>query len=485
MFRKTLKRNLAYLVVMAMLITLVVPMGVNAAAGDVDHAIGLIEGNSAWTPISVAYTTSDTATKNAIVAVVRSQATTFLASVSGDGGFDTHSDLGIGTITPDWDGVTFTSAGLAQRNFDFVIEVTDSAVALENDDTDPIVFSVTVTAEAADPGTNPDGTIDGTSTVENVIFQVRLPVNLNFAIDPFEISSGRALGGQIRGGDYFFVNRTTAVDVEIGLTITATLNDNNDPLIGVSLVDNVSELERDDISEKSKKAFFAAVTAQTITTAPSLVADDLFTGMAFGYGTEHADGIIMPFYSFLGGADEGISEFQFALGGATATNLASSNQGIASFTFYGQLNTYANWAANDITVSAAYTLTGLRSTTYAGYRLGGSGFEEDSLNMRTYEAKVAPPTPDDTFTGATLTISDLDAAASQIVLAFNVGNLPTNITSITSDMDGLLTAGTDYTFADGLLIITDKLPDPGDTVTYTIVAVGPTTGFTLTVTRLT
>ena len=238
-----------------------------------------------------------------------------------------------------------------------------------------------ITVAAAPPaGTPGSGTIGGDSTVESVVLNVVLPLNLDFVLNPLELGDNTA-GSQIKTTDYVIVNKTGA-PVEASFTITATGE------TGVTLLPNASTLEKDDTSVTDKEIFFAALGASTVT--PGTLTFAATTGASFTYNAANA-----PFVPFVPASDgaTAVGNVRFALGAATESDpgtsgldtLAAANRGLASFQFYGELNTYAEWLASDVKVSGAYTLTPLRATTFTNYGAAtggaGSAFMADSVNQ--------------------------------------------------------------------------------------------------------
>lgn len=232
-----------------------------------------------------------------------------------------------------------------------------------------------------DSGTDPNGSISGESTVDNVVLNVILPTNLNFALDPLELGKNTK-GSQIKAADYVVVNKTGA-PVNVAFSLTAT------PKSGVTLVDDASTLEKDDTSVVDKNIYFAALGANDVT-AGTLDFSTIPGTAKFDYDAE-TDTLVGLKVINEEGTDKGKAKgsITFALGAATASaddldTLAEQDKGIASFQFYGEMNPYAKWEAGDVTVSGAYTLIALRKTTYENYA-ADSAYTEDGLNQ------LAPP----------------------------------------------------------------------------------------------
>lgn len=267
------------------------------------------------------------------------------------------------------------------------------------------------------------GTIDGDSTVDNVTVNVILPTNLNFALDPLGLDTTG--DNQIATQDFFFVNQTFA-PVKVSLDITAETSG------GAILVSTTGGLSLDDTSVTDKELYFGALGATGLTgTAISSVytVDPDTTYVDVFGGTDAPQGAyasVSPsaatLIAFTPNTDgtTGAAVISFALDKAIESettegaidSIATDNKGVAAFQFYSQLNTYADWEANDITVSGTYTLTPLRDTTYSGY-----DYIDGSLN----QLETAPPAPT-TFSvtvendgNGTATASAVTAAAGDTV----------------------------------------------------------------------
>ncbi len=226
-----------------------------------------------------------------------------------------------------------------------------------------------------------EGDLSGTSEVEDVVMNVLVPANLNFALDPLGLDATGA--NQISTQDFFFLNQSFA-PVKVDVAITASTSG------GAVLVSTDSAIKKDDVTVTDKKIYFGAlggtgVTGGAIATGTTYSA--IFgstTGPAIEYSTvSSAAGTLSAFAPSASGTT-GAALISFALDEAiesTVTagaiqSLAADNNGVAGFQFYAAMNTYADWAANDVTVSGTYTLTALRDSTYDAFT-----FVSGSLNQ--------------------------------------------------------------------------------------------------------
>ena len=236
--------------------------------------------------------------------------------------------------------------------------------------------------------------ITGDSTVSDVTVNVILPTTINFALDPLGLKTKG--DNQIQSQDYFFVNQTIA-PVKVSLALTAKTSGT------AVLISDPSVLKKDNTGEDSKKIFFGAIGATgltgtaitTTTTGISYSAVFTTTGPAAEYGTPTSGSATLVKFTPNSDGTTGAAVIAFALGKAKANaitptaidSLADDNKGVAAFQFYSELNTYADWKANDISVSGTYTLTPLRDTTYTGFETVSGG-----LNQLEPE-DVTPPAP--------------------------------------------------------------------------------------------
>jgi len=273
------------------------------------------------------------------------------------------------------------------------------------------------------------GTISGSSTVDTVVVNVILPTSLNFALDPLGLDTTG--DNQIATQDFFFVNQTFA-PVKISIDIDAETSG------GAVLVSTTGGLSLDDTSVTDKDLYFgalgatgltgASITATTVGVSYSAIFGSP-TGPAASYSTVSAVAETLTTIDPSNDGTTGSAVISFALDKAVESSttpgsidsLAASDKGVAAFQFYSQLNTYAEWEADDITVTGSYTLIPLRDTTYTGY-----DYIAGSLNQLVpEEEEVVTPSydsagfiiGDDTFTThAAITVSK--ASADDVSIAF-------------------------------------------------------------------
>jgi hypothetical protein len=192
------------------------------------------------------------------------------------------------------------------------------------------------------------GTIIGESTVDDVTVNVSLPMNLDFAIDPLDLDDK---AGQVTQANYYAVNKT-GVPVIVDVDVTAY------PKSGVVLVSDPGTLDTDYPAPGvtvDKNAYFGILGAASIA-AGNLDYDTIPGTAEFTYIKDTA-GTLSVF-------DSNKASIRFALAAATGGStkmdtqnaLAATNKGVASYTFYAELNTYADWAAGDLDVAGVYTL---------------------------------------------------------------------------------------------------------------------------------
>lgn len=284
------------------------------------------------------------------------------------------------------------------------------------------------TAVFADTPTS--GTITGDSTVDNVIVEVILPTSLDFALDPLGLDTTG--DNQIATQDFFFVNQTFA-PVKVSVDITAETSG------GAVLVATTGGLSLDDTSVTDKELYFGALgatglTGASITTTTAGVSYSAIfgstTGPAASYATVSAVADTLVTLTPSSDGTTGAAVLSFALDKAVESSttpgsiesLAAADAGVAAFQFYSQLNTYAEWEDNDISVSGTYTLIPLRDTTYSGY-----DYIDGSLNQLVPEV-VTPPTPPTPYGGITGFIVGTDTTGTTIAAITSSKASATNIT---------------------------------------------------------
>jgi hypothetical protein len=230
------------------------------------------------------------------------------------------------------------------------------------------------------------GTFEGGSTVKTPIYNVVVPGNVNFALNPLQL--GTVTGAsQITTANYKVINKSD-VDVLVTFDITATLKSD------VKFVEK-SALDQTSTSGAPKDVYFAALSANGVTTNSlgygNAATDDT---AVFTYDANPAKGTLVPFGVTLEQPGNEKAKMAFLLGKSTASagtldTLALQNQGVASFQFYAELNTYAAFQPNDITVSGGWTLQGIKGADYKTQIAEPTDYVADSLN----QVPLTPPTP--------------------------------------------------------------------------------------------
>jgi hypothetical protein len=285
------------------------------------------------------------------------------------------------------------------------------------------------------------GSIGGSNTVKSPAYNVVVPTNINFALNPLQIGSVSG-ASQITTADYKVINKSDA-NVLVDFAITANL------LGGADFV-NKSELTPNELVGADKDAYFAVLGAKDVTlNSLSFANAATDSTAAFAYDTA-VSGTLIPFDTTANTA-----KVSFLLGGAdlSTSALASGNSGkagVASFQFYAELNTYASWAPGDITVTGAYTFQGVKSTDYTAAA---------SANVVGLNLMSATPIADVTIAaGATegLTIARTTAMSNGGITIL-LSDKPAFVTSVTAPVFSYTYPSSDYTYdsATGVLKVTD------------------------------
>jgi hypothetical protein len=135
---------------------------------------------------------------------------------------------------------------------------------------------------------------------------VVIPLNLNFTIDPFEIST--VGGNQIAPAEYRFINQSN-VPVLVSLDIRAVLGD------GMRFVDSPWQIDKTDTDPTAKYMFFAIINAGNLI---PLCPEDNSASVAFELGTQDGN--------------------------------------VGAFSFYANMNPYVKWNVNDLDFVAVYDI---------------------------------------------------------------------------------------------------------------------------------
>lgn len=206
------------------------------------------------------------------------------------------------------------------------------------------------------------GELEGLSDLESIILNVKVPTNLNFTLNPFqsgvdtEDSATERYDNQLSATDFELDNDTAGVAVFVGFDLEVTGE------TGVAFVANRAALNRDDVEERDKDIFFAALAASDITATPKFVADNVADEVA-----TMSDAMV-PFAPATNG-ESADAEFAFVLEEEGVGDKADE----AIFRFYAEMNTYAGWAAGDVTVDGTYILTALRPATAEAFEFADDG----------------------------------------------------------------------------------------------------------------
>lgn len=441
---KTKKMSKAFAALLAVLIiACMMPLTVLAATGDVTAVV--IKGDTV--PVTPVATVAEARTKTVEVALTPAQladTTTAFATTEEGGASEAivmliagGNDVAIAAATDIVDGSKPDAKALTPGDVIWVKDKNGNMVR------------ILINQKAG-------GTIPGESVVKNAIINVVLPTNIDFAVNPLQL--GTVTGdSQVTSTDYRVTNKSDA-PVRVSFDITATLGS------GVTLVSSKSELTPDQLTGADKDVYFAALGAKSFkdTTVPTWADPTLGT-----YVYDSAEAGTLSVFD----PDTSKAEISFLLGAATGTPLdalAADEAGVASFQFYAELNTYAGWLANDISVSGAYTLTGIKTTDYD---------KVDNLvgvNQMSNSSTVADPENDVKVAAGetgTLTTSRATWNPTKVFLS----DKPASITSVALGA-ATFTATTDYTYdaSTGILTITRVPGGTASTMTATIVAGGGT-----------
>lgn len=250
---------------------------------------------------------------------------------------------------------TITIAGIPTAALEAPMTIVIPSTALTNGTTAvPVTananvkFAITDGTGSGGSDASAGGQLGGDGTVNKVTYKVTVPSNIDFAIDPFETEETPAATGQLSGTSYVFINKTEA-PIKLTLDFTADLTGGDDD---AELVADPSTLSPDDDTVTDKKLYMAVIGAKTIS-------DNTGATVAFDTDLTQAKTVV-PF-----DAATGKAEMDFALKASPdGTAAVTGDDGVAAFTYYGVLNSYAAWKDNDVVVTADYDFKALRPATY-------------------------------------------------------------------------------------------------------------------------
>jgi len=228
-----------------------------------------------------------------------------------------------------------------------------------------LILSLSTTVFATG-GTQSTGTIPGVGTPVEIIFEVDLPTDLNFGINPFGIGDDLNITtSRIRGANYGMVNHTTESAVMVVFSLSTAVADD------VSFYATQGEiLTAGSGYVAGKNLYFEAVGAASFTATSGEIAtagDIRALADEIVYNRTTAATVVN-----LNESNSTPGQIAFLLDKYVAT---TGDLNVASFTFYGELDTIAPsapnvWKANDIRVSGAYTLIPVGAADYAGNTYG-------------------------------------------------------------------------------------------------------------------
>lgn len=208
-----------------------------------------------------------------------------------------------------------------------------------------LVAAMTVPAFAA----TQEGSINTPNTVTNPIFSIGVPKTMTLALDPLKLGS---TGAQVVAGNFSIVNNSNviaAIDVSVHTAVAA----------GVELVASPADPENDPSNVPNEAGVTDKIANLTIKYAVAANSGEEFV--------ETTDTPMTVLYTDAKTQDldtAGSKDFSVVLG-AGKTNeggkTASSSEvnGWTAFTFDGEINPNASWAAKDITITTVYKATSL------------------------------------------------------------------------------------------------------------------------------
>jgi len=199
-----------------------------------------------------------------------------------------------------------------------------------------IVLALSLAAPALASNT---GEIIGDTTVENVVLEITVPTNLPLALDPLATKGTT----QVVQTPINLINRTEEAKVLTAFYLDAELAD------GVTFVAAATlDATRFNIDKDAKNIHLGVMAAKAISSA----------GVP-----DFTDGVTVP---FAGTTDISV-QYGFIIDAqtpeVTGTNPEPAVPGRDAFTFFGLMEAYADWQADDVTVTGVYLLRAISTQT--------------------------------------------------------------------------------------------------------------------------
>jgi hypothetical protein len=230
--------------------------------------------------------------------------------------------------------------------------------------------------------------IDGDSIIDRPLLNVRVPLSLDFAFDPFKYTGDDDQISQIVEVPFEIINRTFA-DVAVVFFLDAVYDDEEVTLLTLEDAGDEDEFEPADWSKTDKILTLGVIGADDITGT-----DTLFAHGAFQEDTEIEFDEDEALFEFDEDEDDNIVvDFGFVLEAATPpvdtdpAELAEDNKGLAAFMFHSTMNSYASWSDGDVAVSAVLWMTPLHPDTMEEL--------EDLEGFNSIDVTDVPERPDD------------------------------------------------------------------------------------------
>lgn len=219
-------------------------------------------------------------------------------------------------------------------------------------------------------------TITGDVDIQNPVYKMTLPVNMNFALDPLEIKGQNQIYSGVASINV--INRTLLpVKVDFHMQIVATN--------GVTLVDSVSGIDNTlaPADPTEKKLYLGVHAAKSVDSKKTLSTDGKSTtNVALTKAAKTSD-VVSVYEDY----EEDVNGYAFQLTGtstaattasflintgspgttatATADDATPNNTSIASFRLYAVMTTYnTTWSKKDITFEGYYDFMGVKQSDY-------------------------------------------------------------------------------------------------------------------------
>lgn len=247
-----------------------------------------------------------------------------------------------------------------------------------------MLFSTNVFATADVAAGTSGTTVTASSSVVNPVYKVKVPTTISFALDPFEIgvyATDSALNNRtmIKSAvsGYVIANQSNVpvkVNMEANLVLAnnvfavsaAAINTKTTNLTGGAL-DSIGETAvvkaKDEKNLEKEVSMYILLAKDAATTYNTTKKVDELTTIEYSKDFAYPLNVAEPGKKNVT-ASFVLGKGQYDAKGVYTALSATDHDGIAAFSFQGDINNKATWAANDVKVALKYTFEGLNKANF-------------------------------------------------------------------------------------------------------------------------